>query len=172
MQQLWGRAGAVVSTCMQQLGAGLDRGAGTQTQSYAIRCHHMQSDAITRSRHSDAIRRNQMSSRAIDVLQMPSDVIRRNQMSSRAITCFRCHQMPPRCHVRISPVPCAQSPSRMPCAIRCNQMHSDLTCAMRTKPIPHAMCNGVKPSSGPERLTARGPSTLPLLSCCLADCPS
>ena len=152
MQQLWGRAGAVVSTCMQQLGAGLDRGAGTQTQSYAIRCHHMQSDAITRSRHSDAIRRNQMSSRAIDVLQMPSDA--------------------PRCHVRISPVPCAQSPSRMPCAIRCNQMHSDLTCAMRTKPIPHAMCNGVKPSSGPERLTARGPSTLPLLSCCLADCPS
>ena len=152
MQQLWGRAGAVVSTCMQQLGAGLDRGAGTQTQTYAIRCHHMQSDAITRSRHSDAIRRNQMSSRAIDVLQMPSDA--------------------PRCPVRISPVPCAQSPSRMPCAIRCNQMHSDLTCAMRTKPIPHAMCNGVKPSSGPERLTARGPSTLPLLSCCLADCPS
>ena len=150
MQQLWGRAGAVVSTCMQQLGAGLDRGAGTQTQSDAIRCHHMQSDAITRSRHSDAIRRNQMSSRAIDVLQMPSDAPRcpmrishvpcaqspcrmpcGNQMQSDALRSHLCHahKAHPACHVQsdairctqISPVPCAQSPSRMPCATASNR---------------------------------------------------
>ena len=80
MQQLWGRAGAVVSTRMQQLGGRVG----------------------SRSRHSDAIRFNQTQSDVITchhVLQMPTE--------------------PP--GMRISPVPCAQSPSRMPCATASNR---------------------------------------------------
>ncbi len=149
MQQLWGRAGAVVSTCMQQLGAGLDRGAGTQTQSDAIRCHHVPSTCF---------RCHQMSSDAIRCHHVPSTCFRCHQMSpqmpSAHLTCAMrtkpiphamCNQMQsdalcashlchahkahPACHVQsdalrctqISPVPCAQSPSRMPCATASNR---------------------------------------------------
>ena len=147
MQQLWGRAGAVVSTCMQGW-----------IEEHAIRRNHREGAVVStcmqrlggrvgsRSMHSDAIICNQTQSYAITCNQMPSrgagtqtqsDAIRCHHVPS---TCFTCHQMPPdtlcashlchahkahpACHVQsdairctqISPVPCAQSPSRMPCA--------------------------------------------------------
>jgi hypothetical protein len=159
MQQLWGRAGAVVSMCMQQL---VGRVGSRSRHSDAIRCNQMPSYAIRCHHEEQALRRNQTQSDVITCHRRASDAIRCPQMLYAHLTCA----------MRTKPMPHAMCNQMQSDALRCNQMHSDLTCAMRTKPIPHAMCNGVKPSSGPERLTARGPSTLPLLSCCLADCPS